>query len=520
MNGILKISFLLVFAAMATACASLRPDTPKSITHALGPTIDTPAARYVHRQLEAHNGLSGFRLLIKSDNALLSRVALADEARHSIDLQYYMFKDDATGRLLAQRLLAAADRGVRVRILIDDATVSKTETMLSALALHPNIQVRLFNPFRTRQPSFVSRAAQFVLEARRLNRRMHNKMFIVDGWVIVIGGRNIGDKYFDDSRKENFRDLDLIAIGSVVGAASNSFDRYWNCDAAFPLRSLDHRRMQPDELETERVKLANHARAFAKSEYAQATLDDLPQGATADRSGDWFWGNASFIADEPEKAIAGNDDPSLRMAPRIRQLIDTAHKELLLISPYFVPGDAGTRYLTSLSGHGVAVKVLTNSLASTDEPAVHAGYSHYRRALLRGGVELFELQPGEDPKTAADGKKPVGVSLHAKALVVDRTSVFIGSMNMDQRSKLLNTEMGVIVDSPALADAVADFFRRATTSEAAYSVRLGGADSSGPLVWSSSVNGEIRTFTSEPGATITQRLEVILVRLLPLEELL
>ena len=520
MNGIWRAFTLAMLAATAAACSSLRPDTPKSITHALDPTIDTPAARYVHRQLEAHNGLSGFRLLTKSDNALLSRVALTDEARHSIDLQYYIFNNDATGRLLAQRLLAAADRGVRVRILVDDVNLGKTETMLSALALHPNIQVRLFNPFRTRQPSFVSRVAQFVLEPRRLNRRMHNKMFIVDGWVAVIGGRNIGDEYFDDSREENFRDLDLVAIGPVVGAASNSFDRYWNCYAAFPLRALEHRRKRPDELETERVELAQHARAFAESAYAQAALDDLPHGATADRSGDWFWGNASFIADEPEKAIAGDDAASLRMAPRIRQLIDTTHGELLLISPYFVPGDSGTRYLTSLSRRGVAVKVLTNSLASTDQPAVHAGYSHYRRALLHGGVQLFELRPREGPKTTADGEIPAGVSLHAKALVVDRTSVFIGSMNMDQRSKLLNTEMGVIVDSSALAEAVADFFRRATTPEAAYSVRLGGADSSGPLVWSSSANGEIRTSASEPGATIKQRLEIILVRILPLEELL
>lgn len=520
MKGILRVSLLLAFAAMAAACASLRPDTPKSITHALDPVVDTPAARYVHGQLEAHDGLSGFRLLTKSNNALLSRVALADEARHSIDLQYYIFKNDATGRLLAQRLLAAADRGVRVRILVDDVNVGKAETMLGALALHPNIQVRLFNPFRTRHPSFISKAAQFVLEARRLNRRMHNKMFVVDGWVAVIGGRNIGDGYFDVSRKDNFRDLDLIAIGPVVGAASSSFDRYWNCEAAFPLRSLDRRRAQPNELETERVDLANHARAFAKSEYAQAALDDLPRGATADRSGDWFWGNATFIADEPEKAIDGNDDPSLRMAPRIRQLIDTAKNELLMISPYFVPGDAGTRYLTGLSGRGVAVKVLTNSLASTDEPAVHAGYSHYRRALLRGGVELFELRADKEPTITADGERPVGVSLHAKALVVDRTSVFIGSMNMDQRSKLLNTEMGVIVDSPALAEAVADFFHGATTPEVAYSVRLAGTGASAPLVWSASVNGEIKAFASEPGATIKQEIEVILVRLLPLEELL
>lgn len=520
MKVTMRLFALMLLATMMVACASLRPSETKTATRAPSPVADTSASRYVQGQLEGHKGLSGFRLLTKSNNALLSRVALADEAQHSIDLQYFIFKDDATGRLLSQRLLAAADRGVHVRMLIDDVNLGNADRMLSALDLHPNIEVRLFNPFRTRRPSFLSKAAQFVLETRRLNRRMHNKSFIVDGWVVVLGGRNIADEYFDVSAKESFRDLDLIAIGPVVGAASNSFDRYWNCDAAFPLESLHHRHMQPNQLETERAKLASHAGAFAQSEYAQEAIEDLPHGPTADRSGGWFWANAAFIADEPEKAMVHNDDSALRVEPRVRQLIDKAHEELLLISPYFVPGDVGTRYLTDLADRGVATKVLTNSLASTDQPAAHAGYSHYRRTLLRHGVELFELRPREDLPKTEDQERPVGVSLHAKALVVDRAAVFIGSMNMDPRSKLLNTEMGVIVDSPELAAAVADFFRGATMPETAYSVRLGGSNGSGAIIWSSTVNGETKTFSTEPGATVGRQLEATLVGLLPLEQLL
>src|SRR5450755_601092 len=221
-----RAPLVLMLGIAVAACSSLRSDFVKNPSTALPPTFDTPSARYIGSELADHQNLSGFRLLTSSTNALMSRIALADQARHTIDLQYYIFQNDTTGRLVAQRLLAAADRGIRVRMLLDDIGLEHEDHMLDALNAHPNIQVRLFNPFRTRNPSMPSKIAQFVLEGRRLNRRMHNKSFIVDNVAAVLGGRNIGDGYFDARNDTNFRDLDVVAIGPVVAAASRAFDAY------------------------------------------------------------------------------------------------------------------------------------------------------------------------------------------------------------------------------------------------------------------------------------------------------
>jgi putative cardiolipin synthase len=513
----------IVFAIALAACSSLRPGFVKQASTALPPAMDTPSARYIAAELQGHPDQSGFRLLTKSTNALMSRVALADHARHSIDLQYYIFQNDATGRLLAQHLLAAADRGVRVRILLDDIKLSDEDRMLDALDAHENIEVRLFNPYHTRDPSAFSKVAQFLLEGRRLNRRMHNKSFIADNIAAIIGGRNIGDGYFDASYDSNFRDLDLVAIGPVVGEASRVFDDYWNCDAAYPVTAFRNVRDTQADLVRLRAALARDARAFAQSDYAEAVLEELPEGATADRFGDWFWGPALVVADQPEKIDAHGDAPELRIGPQLKAMIEAAHSEVLLVSPYFVPGKDGTRFLAGLAQRGVSTQVLTNSLASTDEPAAHSGYAHYRLPLLEGGMQLYELLPAPgaaQPATA--GGASSGVSLHAKAVVVDRAHVFIGSLNMDQRSKLLNTEMGVIIDSEPLAQAVKQFFDSAILPENAFHVVLQKSTGSGiaRMTWLWREGSKTMSRQSDPGATAMRRMEVWVMRLLPIEGLL
>ena len=517
----------LAFIVLLAACSSLRPDFVKNPSYALPPVTDTASARYIAGELSQHEGQSGFRLLTKGTNALMSRVALADHAEHSIDLQYYIFKNDETGRLLAQRLLAAADRGVRVRMLLDDISLTDEDRLLDALDAHPNIEVRLFNPFNTRDPSLVSKIGQFVLEGRRLNRRMHNKSFIVDGTSAIIGGRNIGNDYFDAGDTTNFRDLDLLAIGPVVHEASRIFDTYWNSDPAYPVTAFPKLHDTEDDLAHLRKALTHDARAFAQSDYAQATLDELPGGATADRNGAWFWGAAVVVADEPGKVDpgSGGDAAALRIGPTLKTMVDAAHNEVLLASPYFVPGDSGTRFLVALAQRGITVQALTNSLASTDEPAVHSGYAHYRRALLEGGVQLYELQPANGaPQPATAGGTSSGVSLHAKAVVVDSAHVFIGSMNMDQRSKLLNTEMGVIIDSAPLAQAVEKFFATAILPENAFHVVLQKSppDQSGAtqMTWLWSEKGVTKSAHEDPGASRMRRLEVSVLGLLPIEGLL
>jgi putative cardiolipin synthase len=354
---------------------------------------------------------------------------------------------------------------------------------------------------------------------------MHNKSCVADNSAAIIGGRNIGDDYFDAGTDTNFRDLDLLAIGPVVREASRVFDDYWNSDAAYPATAFSNDRDTQADLVQLRVALARDARAFAQSDYAQATLDELPDGATADRRGEWFWGSAVVVADQPEKIEMHEDVPSLRIGPQLKAMIDTAQNEVFMTSPYFVPGDTGTQFLTALAQRGVRIQVLTNSLAATDETAAHSGYAHYRRQLLEGGVQLYELRPtpGTAQPVTARGTSS-GVSLHAKTVVVDRRKVFIGSLNMDQRSKLLNTEMGLIIDSAPLAQAVREFFDNATLPANSYQVSLlqppTAKPGEAPMSWQWSEDGHAMSGQSDPGVSKERLLAVFLMKLLPIEGLL
>lgn len=511
---------LIVVAALLGGCATLRTDYVRTPSSAIPPAYDTDTARYVQAEVEQHPGKGGFRLLASGMDALMSRIWLIDHAQHSIDLQYFIFENDSTGRLVAQRLLAAADRGVRVRLLLDDITLKNEDQLLGALDAHANIEVRVFNPFRTREPSLPSKFVQFLFEGRRLNRRMHNKSMIVDGFVAVIGGRNIGDAYFDASGNSNFRDLDVLTIGPVVGEAARAFDAYWNSNVAYPRKA--YRTIHDDhaDLAQLRPQLRGEVRAFSQSDYGQAVLEELPNGATGARPGRWIWGDGTLLVDEPQKIEADHDEPALRIGPKIRQAMDGAQSELLLITAYLVPSRRGVHYLTALERRGVAVRILTNSLASTDDPPAEAGYARSRRALLEGGVELYELRPspgGEEHPRPITASRSAGTrSLHAKAIVVDRRSVFIGSMNLDQRSRLLNTEMGVLIESPELAVQVGQFFEQAITPGSAYHVQL----DDGHLTWSWDDHGNLKTARVDPEVGAPRRLETDVLRLLPIEGLL
>ena len=514
-------TLVLAIALASVACSSLRKDFVKEPSTAVPPSHDTPSSRYIEGELKQHADLSGFRLLTRNTNALMSRVALIDHAAHTIDMQYYIFADDDTGRLVAQRLIAAADRGVRVRLLLDDMTFDDSRHVFDALDAHANIEVRRFNPFNTTSPSLPSKIGQFIVEGQRLNRRMHNKSFIVDNVVAIVGGRNIGDAYFDASYDTNFTDLDVVAIGSVVPQASKAFDAYWNSDAAYPVSAFKDAHVTDADLARLREQLRAHARAFAESDYAQAALEEFPNGPTADRRGEWFWGPGELVADEPEKIETSKDVPTFRIGPKVRQILDAAKQDVYITSPYLVPGDSGTAYLTGLAGRGVDVAVLTNSLASTDEPAAYAGYSHYRTKLLEGGVRLYEMRatPSSAQAATAYGTSG-GIALHAKAIIVDMRYVFVGSMNMDQRSKLLNTEMGVIVDCPPLATAVTEFFRKAIAPDNAYQVIVAGSGHPGQLQWLVESHGIRTVIDSEPEASAGRKFEFELLRLLPLDGLL
>ena len=521
-NVVVRMVALALLGALASGCATLRTDVPRPPSSALPPVADSPSTRYVQSEISTHGEDSGFRPLISNTNALMSRIVLIDHAAHSLDLQYYIFDNDATGRLVAQRILTAADRGVRVRILLDDLDIGGQDNLLDALDAHPNIEVRLFNPFRFRNRSAFSKAGQFIVDGRRLNRRMHNKAFIVDGMQAVIGGRNIGDAYFDAGEKVHFSDLDVLTIGPVVPKISAMFDGFWNSQSAYPVTAYTSVRAGPEDLAQLRVALAKDARAFAESDYAQELADDLPNGPTADRKGRWFWGPTTLIADDPDKVDPDRDGHTRLIAPQLRGMLDGAAHEALLISPYFIPGENGVHYLAGLAGRGVSIKVLTNALASTDEPEVHAGYSRYRVPLLEAGVALFELRP-------IPGKPPRGVhgtssgeSLHAKSMIVDARFAFVGSMNLDPRSRQLNTEMGVIVDCPELAAALSRYFESATAPENAYHVvlmRPDGSPTAKPVLrWIAVDEGKPVTLDHDPETSQWTRMRVSLMRSLPIED--
>jgi putative cardiolipin synthase len=454
------------------------------------------------------DGASRVALVEHADEALALRIALIDAARERIDAQYYIWEKDLSGRLLAQRLFLAADRGVQVRVLIDDIELSSGDLPWLALDTHPNIEVRVFNPFRTRGRRGVRRLVEALLDFRRLNHRMHNKSLTVDGIATLVGGRNIGDPYFGLDARANFRDLDALAVGPAAATVGRDFAVFWDSPHARPLEALARVRFTPLRLLARRRRLDRFAqRALAGlhgGPWDDAQVRALLQRCTARLAE----ARVQVLTDHPDK-FAGGASP---IADGFGALRDGARRELLLESAYFVPDDDAVRRLAGLVARGVRVRVTTNSLASTDVPLVHGGYARVRRALLRAGVLLNEVRP-----TFPRGLQPLlrrrrsRASLHTKAAVVDRERAFVGSMNLDPRSARINTETGLLIDCPAFAAQVAEALDRTAGPDAAWAVEL---DSDGRLRWIDARRAT-RTLRAEPEASFSRRLQAWIVRLLP-----
>lgn len=517
------LAWLGLFALAACTHSDLRPDYPRQPSTVLPVQADAPLTAYAGRLTSTHGEDSGLRLISDSSDALLVRIALADRAVHSLDLQYYMFHSDATGQLLAQHLLAAADRGVRVRLLLDDLHVAGNDAVLRALDGHPHIQIRLFNPFLERKSSLWSIGKQFAGDFSRLNRRMHNKTFIADGSVAIVGGRNIGDEYFDADSNVNFRDLDVLAVGPVVAQIGEGFDRYWNSPQSFPIGAFHYKVPGDPELATLRKQLAANARSFSQTSYAQNLISRVGDLAHETPEAQWAWGPTTYLTDDPDKGNPEADDKGLHMAPKLREWMDGAQHQVTLISPYFVPGKKGVAYLTAMRQRGIAVNLLTNSLASTDSGGVYATYASYRTPLLAQGVGIYELKSDAGSHGGGSGhffgSSSGGSSLHAKAMVVDDNHAFVGSMNLDPRSRDLNTEDGVIVESPVLAKALLSIFADATKPAHSYHVMLDPNTRS--TYWlGQGPDGQPVRVDHAPDTSWWRRFKVGMSRLLPIEGLL
>jgi cardiolipin synthase C len=362
---------------------------------------------------------------------------------------------------------------------------------------------------------------------------MHNKSFTADNQIAILGGRNIGDEYFQANPAVDFADLDVLTIGPVVQEVSNSFDLYWNCPAAYPISILNKTRVPPDALAKVRAELAAHVETMEDSPFAQSLRQSRLADQITRRDVAFDWGRATLVYDDPAKVAAQSDDPSLRLLPKLRPIADAMQRELLVISPYFVPGRDGVNFFKSLRDRGVRVIILTNSMATTDAVAVHAGYRRYRMELLRMGVELYELKPTATRRasnTVAEGDGrgssdsghggSSSASLHAKTFVFDRQTIFVGSLNLDPRSARINTEVGVVFEGQQLASRLAEGIEP-LLADIAWRVEAvpvpGSIWHSVRLNWVTRENGSVVRQTSEPAAGFWRGLVVNLVSLLPVE---
>ena len=473
---------------------------------------DSPLGKAALPMVQAHPGKSGVFALADGRDAFAARVLLADASECSLDVQYYIWNGDKTGTLLFEALRRAADRGVRVRLLLDDNNTAGLDTVLAALNSHPKIEVRLFNPFMHRR----WRVLSFLTDFRRLNRRMHNKSFIADRQACIIGGRNVGDEYFDAGQGVSFVDLDVLAIGPVVEDVSVDFERYWSSESSYPAERVLARVSQTAIAEVSaaaaRVEkdpaAVAYMRAIANSKYVQQVL----AGELA-----FKWSTVQMVSDNPAKGLGLARDEEL-MWTRLKQVLQTPRLELELVSPYFVPGRDGVEYFSTLARQGIKVRILTNSLAATDVAAVHSGYARRRKPMLEAGVEIFEMEPEFSfaPTKAHGALGSSNASLHAKTFSIDRSRVFVGSFNFDPRSQRLNTELGFVIDCPAIAQAIADAFASIIPARA-YQVRLSAAAS---LQWVEQRDGEEIVYDREPRAGFALRAFVGMLSMLPIEWLL
>ncbi len=510
------LSFVAVaLASLITGCASLPSLEGRTATYALADTAQTRLGRAVAPAIAANPGKTGIHALPDPRDAFAARVLLAAAAEKSIDAQYFIWHEDQVGHLLFEALWEAADRGVRVRLLLDDLNTSGLDPTIAALDAHPNFEVRLYNPVVQRN----ARVFNFMTDFTRLNRRMHNKSFTVDNQVSVVGGRNIGNEYFGAASGVGFADLDVIALGTAVRDVSKEFDLYWNSPSAYPPTGFVG---APGPEAT--VDLKATFSAMPVDPESVAYLDAV-RGTPLVR--DLLnkqlvleWTCAELVYDDPAKTLDTTSRTDVLLFPELVRTIGRPDKTLDLVSPYFVPGAEGTIALEVLAKRGVKVRILTNSLAASDVKAVHAGYAKRRQDLLRAGVQLYELKP-----TAATASRESearfgsssSAALHAKTFAVDGNRIFVGSFNFDLRSALLNTEMGLVIESPVLAQRLTASFD-AEVPLVSYEVRLTSDGSD--LEWIEQTPSGVKRYDTDPGTSWLLRRQVDLLSILPIEWLL
>ncbi len=493
----------LISMCLIVSCAQLPPNDNLTQSFVIRDVQATKLHQTVVEQVSAQPDKSGVAVLMNGIDAFVARVALIQAAQVSLDLQYYIWKSDLTGRLLVSQLLDAADRGVRVRILLDDLDTSGKDQALHLLDMHPNIEIRFYNVFAHRQ----FRAFDFMTDLSRVNNRMHNKSFTADNSFTIVGGRNIGNEYFGAQSHAEFRDLDVIAAGEVVNEVSSMFDIYWNSNQVWPSSVfLGQQAFSQAQYQQARDKFQRQIKQDKNNPYLEAVEQVALDAEFKRRMENLRWVKADIYADAPDKVMQQAITSESHIAPKISQLYQSATQELVIVSPYFVPNDALVDLFANLIQRGVVVKIITNSLASNDVSVVHAGYINYRKSLLLAGVLLYEFKPALNPEYV-DSRKWYGsshLSLHSKVFISDKKQVFIGSFNLDPRSVLHNTEMGMLINSGAIAISLVDTIEN-HLDRISYQVKL---DEQGNLIWQTTEAGKQVVLNVEPQTNWWQRMKL------------
>jgi putative cardiolipin synthase len=529
----IRLATLVASAAILLgACSSVpaRFDKPKPVSVALPHPEGTRLGAQFDSASRQHNGDSAFRVISVGVDGFLARAQMIDAAERTLDLQYFIFRGDETGRLITDALIRAADRGVRVRVLVDDgATVAGDEQIL-ALDAHPNIEIRIFNPFVYRGHNTLRRTIEFAFNSPRLDYRMHNKLLVVDNAAALIGGRNIGNQYFQMDPDSQFADTDVFAAGPIAVQLSATFDEFWSSRFAVPAAALLRSQRSGKALAERRERASDHSERHLETlktdgvDYVARLASDEPYAGIISGRLPLVWAQAQVISDTPDKKGVDKGNVGGRlMAPQVLLAARATQSELLMITPYLVPTPDELRTVEDLRGRAIRVGILTNSLTSAPDLIAQAGYMKYRVPLLKDGVEVYEVRSLLG-NTRGSGETAVvshygNYGLHAKLMVFDRKRLFIGSMNFDQRSRHLNTEIGLIIDSPELAQETVVRFDRMVQPENVYAPAWldPHAGAPGHLVWHTREDGKDIEYLREPARGSWQKFKLNVMSWLPVD---
>lgn len=502
--------YSIVVVLLVAGCASAPLDYPKQASYAIADNSESREARLSAQWTHGRSDVNGFYPLTQGLDAFGARLALMSQAQLSIDAQYFMMKPDNAGLVFAAKLLEAADRGVKVRFLLDDIFTTVEDADLAMLDNHPNIEMRIFNPISRKGIYVFNYLGHFSLA----NRRMHNKSLTIDNAVSVVGGRNLAVEYYQLETSGEFIDFDMLAVGPIVKQVSASFDDYWNHELAVPMAAL-YSGKDAEKVAQERIVITTEMAEAGDSIYAEAIHTPLMQKFWT-QSVDPYIADARFIADNPQKLLEKVADDQKIVAQEVRQALAEAESEIILFTPYFIPGKGGIEFIQQLRAKGIRVVLLTNSLGTNNHTSVHSAYMSYRKDLLKAGVELWEARPDAAKITAEDGTTELEhLTLHTKGILIDRKRVFVGSLNLDPRSIDINTEMGVLIDSPDLASLLTD---NAAKNIPAMAYRLQLNDKN-KIRWHATIDGQEVVETKEPQTTAWRRFTAWFLKIAPEKQL-